>query len=227
MSNKRLDQLLKILGQLYPDPKSELVFKNDFQLIVSVVLSAQCTDKKVNEVTPALFTKFSDFRSLAKAKLSDIEEIIRPINYFKTKSKNLISLGIQIERDFEGKIPLNFKDITTLSGVGRKTANVVLGELGVDFTLPVDTHVFRVSKRLGLSKGKNPNEVEEDLRKQFPKKDWRSLHHWLIFHGRRVCAARSPKCGECALKEICPSAKAFGQTPLKTIGNSNRRKKSR
>lgn len=227
MSTKRLDLLLKILGQLYPDPKSELVFNNDYQLIVSVVLSAQCTDKKVNEVTPSLFTKFSDFRSLSKAKLSDIEEIIRPINYFKTKSKNLIALATQIECDFKGKIPLNFEDITSLSGVGRKTANVVLGELGVDFTLPVDTHVFRVSKRLGLSKGKNPNEVEEDLRKKFPKKEWRSLHHWLIFHGRRVCAARSPKCGDCALKEICPSAKALGQISSKTSENSNRRKKSR
>jgi endonuclease-3 len=221
------NQLLKILSQLYPNPKSELDFKNDFQLIVSVVLSAQCTDKKVNEVTPALFTKFSDFRALSKAKLSDIEEIIRPINYFKTKSKNLISLATQVEKEFGGKIPLNFEDIITLSGVGRKTANVVLGELGVDFTLPVDTHVFRVSRRLGLSEGKTTDAVESDLRAQFPKNTWRSLHHWLIFHGRRVCAARSPKCGDCALNKLCPSAKASGQVSSKTSESNNRHKKKR
>jgi endonuclease-3 len=220
------NNLLKILAELYPEPKSELVFHNDYQLIVSVVLSAQCTDKKVNEVTPTLFTKFSDFKALSQAKLSDIEKIIRPINYFKTKSKNLITLATQVERDFGGRIPLDFKQITSLAGVGRKTANVVLGELGVDFTLPVDTHVFRVARRLGLSSGSTPEAVEHDLRKHFDKKEWRGLHHRLIFHGRRVCSARSPKCLECPLNKICPSAKASGQIKKSATESSSRRKKS-
>lgn len=207
MEKKVRSQLLSILGQLYPNPASELVFHNEYQLIVSVVLSAQCTDKKVNEVTPVLFKKFSDFKALSRAKIEEVEAIIRPINYYKTKSRNLVALGEMVEREFGGAIPREFTAITSLPGVGRKTANVVLGELGVDFTIPVDTHVFRVSKRLGLSSGKDPLEVEVDLQKSFAKEDWRSLHHWLIFHGRRVCIARSPKCEECAIRPLCPSVK--------------------
>ncbi len=215
MVKKHHSEILDVLGNLYPEPKSELEFNNPFQLIVSVILSAQCTDKKVNEVTKELFTKFSDFPALKRAKLSDIEKIIRPVNYFKTKAANLIKMATQVVDEFKGEIPLEFEKTTSLAGVGRKTANVVLGELGADFTLPVDTHVFRVSKRLGLSKGKTPEAVEMDLRKHFVPSTWRALHHQLIFHGRRVCAARSPKCEECALAKLCPSRQKTGQSQRK------------
>ncbi len=228
MVKKHLTEILTTLGKLYPEPKSELEFNNPYQLIVSVILSAQCTDKKVNEVTKVLFTKFSDFQSLKSGKLSDIEKIIRPINYFKTKAANLIKMAGRVVETFGGTIPLDFKDITSLAGVGRKTANVVLGELGAAYTLPVDTHVYRVSRRLGLSKGKTPEDVEMDLRKHFPPNTWRALHHQLIFHGRRICAARSPKCDECALAKLCPTKKSLGQSlKIKTNSNSNHRKSSR
>ncbi len=204
--NQKTDlTILRILSKLYPDPASELNFKNNYQLIVSVVLSAQCTDKKVNEVTPELFKEFPDFKTLSKASVLKLEKILRPVNYYKTKSRNLIGLAQRVVSEFAGEIPKTFDEITTLSGVGRKTASVVLGEMGVEYTLPVDTHVFRVSKRLGLSAGKNVVQVEQDLKTRFEAKSWRSLHHWLIFHGRRVCKARNPGCGECGLRKVCVS----------------------
>ncbi|MCB9030218.1 MAG: endonuclease III [Deltaproteobacteria bacterium] len=205
MKKKTKEQLLQTLSKLYPKPASELNFKNNFQLLVSVVLSAQCTDKKVNDVTPHLFNQYPNFKALASAKLTDIEKIIRPINYYKTKSKNLINLSKMVEAEFSGKIPKQFEEILKLPGVGRKTANVVLGELGVIHTLPVDTHVFRVSKRLGLASGKNTDQVEEELKAQFDSSLWRNLHHWLILHGRRVCKAQNPVCSDCDIREICPS----------------------
>lgn len=206
MTPQKRKTLLSILEKLYPDPHSELDFKNEYQLLIAVMLSAQCTDKKVNEVTPILFSKYPNFASLAKASLSDVEKIIRPINYCKTKSKNIIATSSQVVTEHNGHIPLTFEQLTELPGVGRKTANVVLGETGAVPSLPVDTHVFRVSRRLGLSSGKNPDAVEEDLKKQFPSSEWRNLHHRLIFHGRRVCKAQNPQCAECALSGICPSA---------------------
>ena len=206
MNNVKKQKIIEIFSTLYPDPKSELAFKNNYQLIVSVVLSAQCTDKKVNEVTPLLFKKFSDFKSLSMAKVSPVEEIIRPVNYYKTKARNLVALAKKVQTEHQGQVPKSFEEAIQLPGVGRKTASVVLGEMGLDFTLPVDTHVFRLANRLGLSAGKNPVAVETDLKSLFPKELWRPLHHWLILHGRRICKARAPLCAECALNKICPSA---------------------
>jgi endonuclease-3 len=201
------DELIRAFEALYPSPGSELVFHNAYQLLVSVILSAQCTDKKVNEITPILFTKFANFKELSSARLSTIEKIIRPINYYKTKSKNLKAMATKVIEDFGGEIPQTHESITTLPGVGNKTANVVLGELKVAHTLPVDTHVFRVSKRLSLTKGKNVVEVEKDLKSKFPSHLWRNLHHWLILHGRRVCKAQRPLCNECTLISLCPTGK--------------------
>lgn len=198
--------LLKNFAKLYPNPRSELNFTGEYQLICSVVLSAQCTDKKVNEVTPALFKLYPDFLSLAKAKLSELESIIRPINYYRTKAKNLIALGASVSKDFNSKLPSTIDELITLPGVGRKTASVVLSELGVAETFPVDTHVFRVSQRLGLAKGKNPEQIEAQLKAKFQAKDWRNLHHWLIFHGRRVCKAQNPLCKSCQLAKSCPAS---------------------
>ena len=206
MLPKHKSRLLTILDELYPNPRSELNFSNPYQLLISVVLSAQCTDKKVNEVTPSLFEKFKDFKSLAKAPLEEVEAIIGPINYFRTKAKNIIATARVITEDHEGKVPTDHEALTELPGVGRKTANVILCEHGETPAFPVDTHVFRVSRRLGLSDGNNPHDVEEDLMEEFPPETWRRLHHQLIFHGRRVCKARNALCEQCLLNKICPSA---------------------
>lgn len=195
--------LITKLEKLYPNPRSELDFTDEYQLVVAVMLSAQCTDKKVNEVTPSLFNKYRSFRSLAKASLDDVEAIIRPINYFKTKSKNLIAMAQVVSNDCKGQLPRTHGELIALPGVGNKTANVVLSELGVIPTFPVDTHVFRLAHRLGLSKGKTPDAVEEDLKREFPPEEWRGLHHRLIFHGRRVCKAVNPNCEACDLQVVC------------------------
>lgn len=206
MGPKRKMQLLAALASLYPDPHSELDFADEYQLLIAVMLSAQCTDKKVNEVTPELFRAYKNFKALAGAKLADVERIVRPINYFKTKSKNLIATGKEVSGRFGSKVPTTHEDLTSLPGVGRKTANVILGELGIVPSFPVDTHVFRLAHRLGLSEGKNPDAVERDLKAAFPSSEWRNLHHRLIFHGRRVCKARNPDCAACVLRALCPSA---------------------
>lgn len=208
MTPKKRTQLIRTLAQLYPDPHSELDFINEYQLLIAVMLSAQSTDKKVNQVTPELFHAYPNFKSLSQAKLSDVERIIRPINYYKTKSKNLIATGVEVVKRFDSHVPGTHKELTSLPGVGNKTANVVLSEKGIVPAFPVDTHIFRLAHRLGLSKGKTPDHVEADLRRLFPPTEWRNLHHRLIFHGRRVCPARSPKCHECALNGLCPSAKS-------------------
>ena len=200
---KKTEEIVAILQRLYPNPRSELNFSNEYQLIVAVVLSAQCTDKKVNQVSPILFERFPNFAALMRARLTNVEEIIRPINYYKTKAKNLIALSKLVHKAHANLLPRNFEELIALPGVGRKTANVVLGELGVAHTLPVDTHVFRVSKRLGLASAATPEKVELELQKIFPSDLWRNLHHQLIFHGRRVCIAQRPRCGECALIKLC------------------------
>lgn len=198
-------KILSRLGKLYPNPRSELNFRGDYQLVVSVILSAQCTDKKVNEVTPALFEKYKSFEDLAKARVSSLEKIIRPVNYYRTKAKNLIGMAKQVVDEHKGKLPRTHEELTTLPGVGRKTANVVLVERGIEPALPVDTHVYRVARRLGFSTSENRDQVEEDLKAAFDRSCWHNLHHWLIFHGRRTCKAQKPLCGECVLADICPS----------------------
>ena len=202
----RQDKLiLEELERLYPEPRSELHFEGEFQLVVAVVLSAQCTDKKVNEVTPALFERYPNFQALANAKVSTVEQLIRPVNYYKTKSRNLIALAERVTAQ-GGNLPRTLDTLVELPGVGRKTASVVLGELGIAFTLPVDTHVFRVSQRLGFAQGKTVRDIEDQLRHRFPQEQWRKLHHWLILHGRRVCKAQHPLCESCTLRCRCPSA---------------------
>lgn len=204
--SKQRSNMLRILGQLYPNPQSELNFCNEYELLVSVMLSAQCTDKKVNQVTPLLFQRFADFKALSRANLNSLEAIIRPINYYRTKARALISTAKNITQNFDGKVPRTMQELITLNGVGQKTANVVLNELKIEATLPVDTHVFRLSKRLGFSNAKNPKELEEDLKKVFKSSLWRDLHHWLILHGRRVCKARNPACEKCELNKLCPAS---------------------
>jgi endonuclease-3 len=202
-SRQKRESLMKRLAAAYPNPKSELNFSDDYQLVVAVVLSAQCTDKKVNQVTPTLFERYTTFQSLAAGSVEEIEAIIKPINYYRTKARNIRALAEQVVERWGGQLPATIDDLQTLPGVGRKTANVVASERGTEAGLAVDTHVFRVSRRLGLARGKDAREVEEELRGQFPKKRWRALHHSLILHGRAVCTARNPRCDECVLSALC------------------------
>jgi endonuclease III len=205
MNKEKRAELIKIFGIIYKNPKSALNFTNEYELLISVMLSAQCTDAKVNQVTPKLFKSFDNFKALSKAKITKVESIIKPINYYKTKSKNIIDSARIICKQHNSSLPNDRQSLLSLPGVGQKTANVVLGELGIEKTLPVDTHVFRLSHRLGLSSGKTPSHVEEDLKKLFPPNEWRQLHHSLILHGRAVCKAQRPLCKECLLGTICPS----------------------
>jgi endonuclease-3 len=202
--------LAAILAQLYPEPRSELVFVGEYQLVTAVILSAQCTDRKVNEVTAVLFKAYPDFAALARARRTAVERIIRPVNYYATKAKNIIAMGTMVVERFGGALPRTHGELIMLPGVGNKTANVVLGELGITPAFPVDTHVKRLANRLGLSNARVPDKVEADLKRLFPPDSWRNLHHRLIFHGRRVCAAQRPRCGECALGELCPSRRTDG-----------------
>ena len=206
MNARSKAKLLSEFEALYPQPESELNFKNSYQLLIAVMLSAQCTDKKVNETTPGLFRAYPSFPKMSKAKVTDVEKIIRPVNYYKTKSRNIIATAKRIVDEFSGRVPRSHEALTSLPGVGNKTANVILNELGVTPTLPVDTHVFRVSQRLGLAKGKTPEDIEAQLKQQFADKHWRDLHHWLILHGRRVCKAQRPLCLSCSVQGLCPSA---------------------
>lgn len=198
--------ILTALRALYPAAASELNFRNEYELVIAVVLSAQCTDKKVNEVTPTLFTRYPSFEALKEGDLAEVEAILRPINYYRTKARNVIALSKEVITRFSGELPRSQEDLITLPGVGRKTANVVTSERKIAPAIAVDTHVFRVSKRLGLSQGKNPLEVEQDLMALYPSDQWHELHHTLILHGRRACKARAPLCHECKLSPLCPSS---------------------
>ena len=198
--------LIKRFKKMYGEPKTELNYSGAFQLLISVMLSAQSTDKKVNEVTPVLFKAYPNAAKLSKAKLGDVERIIREVNYHKTKARHVIETSRLLGDRFSGEVPKTHEDLISLPGVGNKTANVVMSELGLGFAFPVDTHVFRVSKRLGIADGKTREKVEEQLCEAFPKESWHDLHHYLIFHGRQVCDARKPKCETCKINDICLKA---------------------
>ena len=207
--DKRTSSIITILTKRYPELKSALIFKNPYECLICVMLSAQCTDKKVNEVTPALFSKYKNPLELSKAKLQDVEKIIHEVNYYKTKSKHIIETSKIIAKDFNNNIPKDFDCLISLPGVGQKTANVVLMELGIQDTFPVDTHVFRVSHRLNLANSKNVKDTEEELKKIIAKKYWKPMHHKLIWHGRLTCKAQNPKCSDCELTSYCIYNKAL------------------
>jgi len=202
-----MPELLARLKGLYPDAHCELDHRNAFELLCATILSAQCTDARVNLVTPALFAKYPDAAALARAKPAAVEAIIKPTGFFRNKTKSLIGMAQAVVADHAGRIPSSMEELRTLPGVGRKTANVILGNAyGINEGVTVDTHVGRVSRRLGLTKHDDPEKVEQDLMKLVPRDDWALFSHLLIFHGRRICVARKPKCGECALAGMCPSA---------------------
>ena len=198
-------QIYKILSKTYPNVKCELTFQTPFQLLVATVLSAQCTDKRVNMVTPNLFKKFGTPEKMAKARQTDIEKLIRSAGFYRTKAKNIKLLSNKLLTDFEGKVPRSLESLIKLPGVGRKTANVVLGHAYGIPGITVDTHFGRLSRRFGWSKNQDPVKVENDVSKLIAEKEWTNLSQRLIWHGRRVCFARKPACGACVLKNFCPS----------------------
>lgn len=200
-------EVFKRLKKLYPDAHCELNHSNPFELLIATILSAQCTDVRVNMVTPALFKKLPTPQKMAKAKLEEVEELIKSINFFKNKSKALIGTAQMILADFNGVVPKSVEELSSLPGVGRKTANVVLGNaFNINTGIVVDTHVKRTTFLLGLTKQTDPEKVEQDLMKLFPNETWTDISHLLIFLGRRMCIARRPQCDLCVLKELCPSA---------------------
>lgn len=200
----KYDGFIAYFEQAMPVAESELKFMNPYQLIVAVVLSAQCTDKRVNMTTPAFFERFPDAKYLSEATQDDVYQLIKSISYPNNKAKNLIGMAKALVNDFDGVVPDNIEDLQKLPGVGRKTANVVVAVAFDKPAMPVDTHVFRVSARIGLSKNaKTPLDTEKQLVAHIPQKLLSKAHHWLILHGRYVCLARKPKCAECGIKEIC------------------------
>ncbi|MCD6111879.1 MAG: endonuclease III [Bacteroidales bacterium] len=187
-----------------PNPETELKYKNVYELLVSVILSAQCTDKRVNIITPELFKKFPDIDSLSKASVEEVYNIIKSCTYPNNKSKNLISMAKILKEDYNSHVPSDIKELQKLPGVGRKTANVIASVYFNKDVMPVDTHVFRVAKRIGLTTdAKTPLETELQLTENFPKNLLNSAHHWLLLHGRYVCKARNPNCIECEIKKFC------------------------
>lgn len=203
------ESILNYFRQNMPIAETELEYTDPYELLVAVILSAQCTDKRVNLTTPALFKRFPDVESMATSSQEEIFEYIKSISYPNNKAKHLVGMAKMLVIDFDGEVPSDENDLTKLPGVGRKTANVIASVVFNKAAMAVDTHVFRVSKRLGLvsMSAKTPLEVEKELMKNIPEKDVHIAHHWLILHGRYVCTARSPQCDTCGLAFICPSFK--------------------
>ena len=206
----RTKRIITLLRRKNPLPKTALSFSNPLQLLVSTILSAQCTDARVNMVTPALFARYRNAEDFANANRRELEEHIRSTGFFRNKAKNIIACCTQLTEQYGGSVPATMEELIQLAGVGRKTANCVLGAaFGINAGVVVDTHVERLSVRLGLSTGKTPENIESDLMELVPQKDWYDFSNLLILHGRRVCNARKPNCPDCALRTLCPSAKEF------------------
>jgi len=187
-----------------PNAETELTYDNPFELLVSVILSAQCTDKRVNATTPAIFRKYPDAWRMSKATFDDLFPLIKSISYPNNKTKHLIGMATMLQEKFSGEVPMTVDELMLLPGVGRKTANVITSVIDEQPNMAVDTHVFRVSNRLGLTRNsKTPLATEKELIKNIPEKYIHTAHHWLILHGRYICMARSPKCAECGLRSIC------------------------
>jgi endonuclease III len=216
-SNKkvRAAKMYRVLTKSYPNVRCELDFKNPFQLLVATVLSAQCTDKRVNQTTPALFKKYKSIKNMANADLSDIERLVKSTGFFRAKAKNIKLLSEKIMRDFDGQVPDRLEDLITLPGVGRKTANVVLGHAFNTPGITVDTHFGRLSRRFGWSKSNDPVKVEFEVGDLIPQKEWTNLSQRFIWHGRRVCHSRKPACGACSLSKLCPSFGIGEMDPIK------------
>lgn len=207
----RATEIYAALDTEYPDAHCELDHADAFQLLGATILSAQCTDRRVNMVTPALFARYPDAHALAAARQEDVEALVKTTGFFRSKAKSLIGMATALVERHGGEVPRDMEALVRLPGVGRKTANVVLGNaFGENVGVVVDTHVVRLSKRLGLTAETDPVKIERALMPLFPPAQWTQLSHLLIWHGRRTCVARKPRCGECVVQERCPSAGLFG-----------------
>ncbi len=203
----RIPEIIKLLHQTYPDAKCELNFNNPLELLIATILSAQCTDERVNKVTPKLFATYPDAQAYAKAEPEELEAAIRSTGFYHNKAKNIQAACRRIEAEYGGEVPANMDDLISLNGVARKTANVVLGSaFQIADGIVVDTHIKRLSNRLGLTNESNPDKIERDLMKLVPRSEWIAFGHQLVLHGRRVCAARKPDCPNCTLNQLCPAA---------------------
>lgn len=204
MKKNDVIDVIKILRKTYPDAKCSLDFTTPFELLIAVILSAQCTDERVNKTTPYIFSKYSTPEQFVNVPLSELEDLIHPCGFYKTKAKNIKATAQKILTDFNGKVPDNMDDLMSLPGVGRKTANVVMLEA---FNKPqgiaVDTHAKRISNKVGLSCEQVPEKIEQDLLKQIPKEYYKDVNHILIWHGRNICTARNPKCNQCPINKYC------------------------
>lgn len=206
----RIRPIIKILKAKYPHPQTALQHKNPFQLLVATILSAQCTDERVNKITPALFKKYSTIAAFAGAKQPLLEKDIHSAGFYRNKAKNIIGAAKMILSEFKGRVPDSMEELITLPGVARKTANIVLSSsFGKAEGIAVDTHVKRLSGRIGLSREEDPDKIERDLMALVPKEDWLDFNYLLVNHGRTICQARKPLCPECAINRLCPSAGKF------------------
>ncbi|GLB65999.1 endonuclease III [Arthrobacter mangrovi] len=205
---RRARRINKILAEQYPYAVAELDFRNPFELVVATVLSAQTTDVRVNATTPALFARYPDARAMAEADEAELQEMIRPTGFFRAKAQSLLALSNRIVDEYNGEVPGRLEDLVTLAGVGRKTANVVLGNAFGIPGITVDTHFGRLARRFGWTSSTDAVKVEFDVAELFEPKDWTMLSHRVVFHGRRVCHAKKPACGACAVADLCPS---FGE----------------
>jgi endonuclease-3 len=201
---QRVRKILKVLARLYPDAHCALHHEDALQLLIATILSAQCTDARVNMVTPALFKRYPDARAFADADPAELEKAIQSTGFFRNKARSIIACCKSLVAEYDGQVPATLDQLIPLAGVGRKTANVILGDAFGVPGITVDTHVGRLSRRLGLTMAEDPVKVEFALMELVPKKDWTIFSHRLIFHGRQVCFARKPACGTCALAELCP-----------------------
>lgn len=208
----------RCLDEAYPNAGCELHFSSSLELLVAVILSAQCTDERVNQVTPALFARYPSAESYAGADRAELEELIRPTGFYRNKAASLMRLGAALVHDHDGEVPGNFPELVRLPGVGRKTANVVLGEAFDTPGITVDTHFGRLARRWDWTEEKEPTKVEHAVADLFPRRDWTNLSHRVIFHGRRICHARTPACGACPLARDCPSYGA-GPTDFDTAAS--------
>lgn len=217
LKRERYKQLISYFSENFPIAETELAYRNPYELLVAVSLSAQCTDKRVNMVTPPLFERFPDAESLSKAEFDEVFSYIRSISYPNNKAKHLIGMAQRLVKEYNSEVPSSIEELQTLPGVGRKTANVIVSVIYNQPAMAVDTHVFRVSHRIGLvpKSATTPLAVEKELIKYIPKESVPVAHHWLILHGRYVCVARSPKCGECALKGLCKHFEALERKVMK------------
>jgi len=216
ISKKKIEEVLEILDNTYPGARCELNFNTPFQLLVATMLSAQSTDKTVNKVTDKLFTRYPSLEDFLKLDQNRLELEIKEIGLYKNKSKNIKEMCHILDEKFQGKVPDNMEDLVSLPGVGRKTANVVLSNAFGVPAIAVDTHVFRVSNRIGLASAKNVENTEEQLRKNIPMNKWSKAHHLLIWHGRRICVARKPKCEACPVATYCK----YYKNQMENRGNS-------